>query len=43
MDGLMIQICHNYNPFNLVMVLLEVIMVMIDGRLAIHATTTRTH
>ena len=43
MDGLMIQICLNYNPFNLVNGLLQVIGVMIDGRLAMNPTTTRTH
>ena len=42
MDGLMIQICLNYNPFNLVMMLLMVIIVMIDRRLAMNPTTTRT-
>ena len=40
MDGLMIQICLNYNPFNLVMMLL---MVMIERRLLMNPTTTRTH
>ena len=43
MDGLMIQICLNYNPFNLLQVLLMVIIVMIERRLAKHPTTTRTH
>ena len=43
MDGLMIQICLYYNPFNLVEVLLKVIMVLIEKRLAKHPTTTRTH
>ena len=43
MDGLIIQICLNYNPFNLVMMLYLVIIVMIEGRLAMHPTTTRTH
>ena len=43
MDGLMIQICLNYNPFNLIMVLFGVMMVMIERRFAIHPTTTRTH
>ena len=43
MDGLMIQICLNYNPFNLVRVLLMVMIVVIEGRLAKHPTTTRTH
>ena len=32
MDGLMIQICLNYNPFNLVVELLMVINVMIERR-----------
>ena len=32
MDGLMIQICLNYNPFNLVDGLLMVINVMIERR-----------
>ena len=43
MDGLMIQICLNYNPFNLVIVLFMVIIVMIERRLAMNPTTTRTH
>ena len=43
MDGLMIQICLNYNPFNLVMVLFGVMIVLIERRLTIHPTTTRTH
>ena len=43
MDGLMIQICLNYNPFNLVDSLFMVIIVMIERRLAIYPTTTRTH
>ena len=43
MDGLMIQICLNYNPFNLVRVLLMVMIVVIEKRLAINPTTTRTH
>ena len=32
MDGLMIQICLNYNPFNLVEVLLLVMMMIIERR-----------
>ena len=32
MDGLMIQICLNYNPFNLINGLLKVILVMIERR-----------
>ena len=31
MDGLMIQICRNYNQFNLVVGLLQVMVVMIEG------------
>ena len=42
-DGLIIQICLNYNPFNLIHVLLMVMRVMIERRLALHPTTTRTH
>ena len=41
MDGLMIQICLNYNPFGSIIVLLMVIIVMIERRLAKHPTTTR--
>ena len=43
MNELMIQICPNYNPFNLVVVLLKVMMIMIERRLAMNPTTTRTH
>ena len=43
MDGLMIQICLNYNPFNLVMELFKVMVVMIERRLVMNPTTTRTH
>ena len=43
MDGMMIQICLNYNPFNLVGLLLVVMSVMIERRLAMYHTTTRTH
>ena len=43
MDGLMIQICLNYNPFNLVNGLLIVINVMIERRSTLNPTTTRTH
>ena len=43
MDGLMIQICLNYNPFYLVMMLYLVINVMIERRLAMNPTTTITH
>ena len=40
MDGLMIQICLNYNPFNWVVGLS---VVMIEKRLAMNPTNTRTH
>ena len=43
MDGLMIQICLNYNPFDLIEVLFMVMVVMIDRRLALHPSTTITH
>ena len=43
MDGLMIQICLNYNPFNLVLLLLKVMRVMIERRLTLNPTTTRIH
>ena len=43
MDGLMIQICLNYNPFNLLHGHLLVMVVMIEGRLVINPTTTGTH
>ena len=43
MDGVMMQICLNYNPFYLVVKLFAVIIVMIERRLALHPTTTRTH
>ena len=43
MDGLMIQICLNYNPFYLLNMLFAVIIVMIERRLVINPTTTRTH
>ena len=43
MDGVMIQICLNYNPFNLVMELFKVMVVMIERRLVMIPTTTRTH
>ena len=42
MDGMMIQICLNYNPFNLVDMLLMVMNVMIERRLVMNPTTTRT-
>ena len=41
MDGMMIQICLNYNPFNLVILLLMVML--IERRLALYRTNTRTH
>ena len=43
MDGVMIQICLNYNPYNLVNMLFAVIIVKIERRFAKHPTTTRTH
>ena len=43
MDGLMIQICLNYNPLNLVYLLFKVMVVMIERRLVMNPTTTRTH
>ena len=43
LNGLMIQICQNYNPFNLVIRLFMVMIVIIERRLAINPTTTRTH
>ena len=43
MDGLMIQFCLNYNPFNLIDGLLKVRVVIIERRLAINPTTTITH
>ena len=43
MDGLMIQICQNYNPFNLVLGLFTVMIVMIERRLPINLTTTRIY
>ena len=43
MDGLMIQICLNYNPFNLIMKLLLVIGVLIEQQLTMNLTTSRTH
>ena len=42
MDGLMIQICLNYNPFDLVGRLFVVMVVMIERRLAMNPTTTGT-
>ena len=43
MDGLVIQICLNYNPFDLVNLLFVVMVEMIERRLAINPTTTKTH
>ena len=43
MDGLMIQICLNYNPFNLLQMLFMVIVVLIERRVTKNPTTTRTH
>ena len=43
MDGLIIQICLNYNPFDLVDVLYLVMVVLIERRFAMNPTTTRTH
>ena len=43
MDGLMIQICLNYNPFNLIGMLFKVMIVLIERRLAKNPTTSRTH
>ena len=43
MDGLMIQICLNYNPFYLVVKLFMVMVVMIERRSTMIPTTTRTH
>ena len=43
MDGLIIQICQYYNPFNLLQVLFLAIIVKIERRLSLNPTTTRTH
>ena len=43
MDGLMIQICLNYSPLNLVMELFKVMIVMTERRLVMNPTTTKTH
>ena len=43
MNGLMIQICQNYNPFNFNGMLLKVIVVMIERQLRMNPTTSRTH
>ena len=42
-EGLMNQIYLNCNPFNLVGLLLKVMVVLIDRRLALNPTTSRTH
>ena len=42
-DGLMIQICLNYNPFDLMRELFMVMIVMIERGLALNPTTSRTH
>ena len=42
-DELIIQICLNYSPFNLVDGLFKVMVVMTEKRLTIHHSTTRTH
>ena len=43
MDGMMIQICLNYNPFNLVREVFNTIIAMIERRLVMNHTTTRIH
>ena len=43
MDGLVIQICLNYDPLNLLQMLFVVILVMIEGQFAENPTTTITH
>ena len=43
MDGLMNQICLNYNPFDLVGMLFEVMVIMIERRFATNPSITRTH
>ena len=40
MDGMMIQICLNYNPFNLIIMLFMVIVVMIEQEKQLHPSTT---
>ena len=42
MERVEIQICQNYNPFNLIWLLLRVMVVMIERRLKKHPLTTRT-
>ena len=43
MDGLMIQICLNYNPFDLIGMLFMVMSVIIERGLALNPSTTKTH
>ena len=43
MDGLIIQICLNYNPFDLVGLLFGVMGVLIEKQLRMNPTTTGTH
>ena len=43
MNGLMNQICLNYDPYYLVKVLLKVIVMMIKRRFAVNPTITGTH
>ena len=43
MDGLVIQICLNYDPLNLLQMLFVVILVMIEKRVMKNPTTTITH
>ena len=43
MDGLMIQICLNYNPFNLIGMLLMATVVMIERQLAMNPIIIRIH
>ena len=43
MDGLMIQICLNYNPFDLLGVLFMVMVVLVEKQLRMNPITTITH
>ena len=43
MDEMIMQICLYYNPFNLITTHFKVMMVMIERRLALYPTITRTH
>ena len=43
MDGLIIQICLNYNPFDLIGMLFMVMSVIIERGLALNPSTTKTH